>query len=257
VRPKLAVLILIALTLLIACQGQSTPSVIMPVVEPSITGLSAPGVDQLTADAIRQRMALFLKSNPFTEYEAGSQLLLYLVSSGEFDQSEITLTSGETYQADVLYAYSLMDSQRVLVTPVLVGLILPYSRYNYFSEKYSFETEGSVTTTSANRETALADAQARLPRGRIFRLLAYGMATRQGLDWEKCPSVSFYPPEICPLGELIEQLYPNQTKTFVLRLADELPSNWLLIGWVFQEFAPEELVPGASMDVPLPELSQP
>ena len=255
--PKLAILILIALTLLIACQGQSTPTAILPVVEPSITGLSAPGVDQRTADAIRQRMSLFLKSNPFTEYEDGSQLLLYLVSSGKFDQAEITLTRGVTYQADVLYAYSLMDSQRVLVTPVLVGLILPDSRYVYFSEKYSFETEGSVTTISANRETALADAQARLPRGRIFRLLAYGMATRQGLVWEKCPSVQFYPPEICPLGELIEQLYPNQTKTFVLRLAHELPSNWLLIGWVFQEFAPEELVTGASMDVPLTEISQP
>ncbi|MFZ0534502.1 MAG: DnaB-like helicase C-terminal domain-containing protein [Anaerolineales bacterium] len=125
-RPKLAVLILIALTLLIACQGQSTPTAIMPVVEPSITGLSAPGVDQLTADAIRQRMALFLKSNPFTEYEAGSQLLLYLVSSGEFDQSEITLTSGETYQADVLYAYSLITRQlkvlaRELNVPVLAA----------------------------------------------------------------------------------------------------------------------------------------
>jgi hypothetical protein len=257
VRPNLAIIILIALVLLAACQRQPTPTATIPAVEPSISGLEALEIDQPTADAIRQNMAMFLKSNPFTEYEAGSQLLLYLVSSGEFGQAEITLGSGEIYQADVLYAYSLMSSQRVLVAPVVVGMTLQDGRYVYFSEKYSFEAEESVTTTSADRETALADAQARLPRGRIFRLLAYGMATRQGLDWEKCPSVSFYPPEICPVGSLVEQLFPNETKTFVLRLADGFSPNWLLVGWVFQEFAPEELVPGASIDVLLPVPSQP
>lgn len=256
-RRKLALFILIALVLLVACQEQPTPTPVIPTVEPSIIGLAAPEIDQTTADAIRQNMAMFLKSNPYTEFEAGNQLLLYLASSGEFGQAEITLASGETYQADVLYAYALMSSQRVLVAPVVVGVTLPDGRYAYFSEKYSFETEETVTTTSADRETALADAQARLPRGRIFRLLAYGLATRQGLDWDECPSVSFYPPEICPVGTLVEQLLPNQTKTFVLRLADEFSPNWLLIGWVFQEFAPEELVPGASIDVPLPEPSQP
>jgi len=257
VRRKLALFILIALVLLVACQEQPTPIPPLPTVEPSITGLVVPDVDQATTDAIRQNMALFLKSNPYTEFEAGNQLLLYLVSSGEFGQAEITLGSGETYQADVLYAYSLMSSQRVLVAPVLVGLTLPGGRYAYFSEKYSFETEETVTTTRSDRETALADTQARLPRGRIFRLLAYGMTTRQGLDWKKCPSVSFYPPEICPVGTIVEQLFPNQTKTFVLRLADEFSPNWLLAGWVFQEFATEELVPGASIDVSLPESSQP
>ena len=255
-RLKFTLPILIALILLAACQGEPTLTATPPVIEPSITGLVVPEIDQFIADAIRQNMAMFLKSNPYTEFEAGNQLLLYLVSSGEFGKAEITLASGETYQADVLYAYSLMSSQRVLVAPVLVGMTLPDGRYVYFFEKYSFETEETVTT-STDRDTALADAQVRLPRGRIFRLLAYGMATRQGLDWDECPSVSFYPPEICPVGALVEQLFPNQTKTFVLRLADEFSPNWLLAGWVFQEFAPEELVPGASIDVPLPEPSQP
>lgn len=256
-RLKLAFLTLIFVAVLAACQQQSTPPPTTRAVEPSITGLTVPEIDQTTADGIRQNMAMFLKSNPYTEFEAGNQLLLYLASSGDFGQAEITLGSGETYQADVLYAYALMSSQRVLVAPVVVGMTLPDGRYAYSSEKYSFEAEESVTTTSADRETALADAQARLPRGRIFRLLAYGMATRQGLDWKKCPSVSFYPHEICPVGALVEQLYPNETKTFVLRLADEFSPNWLLVGWVFQEFAPEELVPGASIEVPLPEPSQP
>ena len=256
-RLKLAFLTLIFVVALAACQQQSTSTPTEPAVEPSITGLVVPEIDQATADAIRQNIAMFLKSNPYTEFEAGNQLLLYLVSSGEFGQAEITLGSGETYQVDVLYAYALMSSQRVLVAPVVVGLTLPDGRYAYFSEKYSFETEESVTSTSADRKTAQADAQARLPRGRIFRLLAYGMATRQGLDWEKCPSVSFYPLEICPVGALVEQLFPNQTQTFVLRLADGFLPNWLLAGWVFQEFAPEELVPGASIDVILPEPSQP
>jgi hypothetical protein len=69
---------------------------------------------------------------------------------------------------------------RVLVVPVLIGITLPDGYYAYFSEKYSFETAENVTTTTADRETTLADAQARLPHGRIFRLLAYGMATHQG-----------------------------------------------------------------------------
>ncbi len=256
-RLKLAFLTLIFVLTLAACQQQPTPTPTAFVVEPSITGLTVPKIDQPTANAIRQNMALFLKSNPYTEFEAGNQLLLYLVSSGVFSQAEITLSSGETYHADVLYAYALMSSQRVLVAPVIVGMTMSDGRYAYFSEKYSFETSESVTTTSANRETALADAQARLPRGRIFRLLAYGMATPQGLDWEKCPSVPFYPPEICPVGALVEQLFPGQTKTFVLRLADEFSPNWLLVGWLFQEFSAEELVPGARIDIPLPEPSQP
>jgi hypothetical protein len=257
VRLKITFLILIAIAFLTACEGRSTPTASPPVFEPSITGLAAPEIDEPSADAIRQSMGLFLNSNPYTEYEDGSQLLMYLVSSGQFGQAEITLTGGETYQADVLYAYALMSSQRVLVVPVVIGLTLPDGLYAYWSEKYSYETLGGVTTISVDRETALADALARLPRGRIFRLLAYGIATPQGLDWKKCPSTSIYPPEICPVGELIEQLYPNQTKTFVLRLADEFPPNWLLVGWVFQEFAPEELVPGARIDIPLPNPFQP
>ena len=256
-RLKIPIITLIATIFLGACQGQSVPSTMVPVVEPSITGLEALEVDQPTADAIRQRLGPYLRSNPYTQYESGSQLLLYLVSSGEFDQAEIRLGSGETYRADVLYGYSLETSQRVLVAPVLIGLGLPDGGYRYFSEKYAFETDGGITSTEADRLTALDDAKSRLPRGRIFRLLVYGMATRQGLDWKECPSISFYPPEICPVGKLVEELFPGQTRTFVLRLADEFPTNWLLVAWVFQEFAAEELVPGASIDVPLPDPSQP
>jgi hypothetical protein len=257
VRPALICLILVVILSLTSCTSQTTQTISLPGIKPSISGLVIHEVDQPTAERIRQHMGPFLESNPYTEYKTGSQLLLYLVSSGEFTQAEITLTSGETYQADVLYALALMSSRRVLVAPVLIGLKLPDEHYGYFSEKYAYETEASVTTTSADRETALADARNRLPRGRIFRLLAYGMASLDGLDWEKCPSVSYFPPEICQVGALVEQLYPNQTKSFVLRLAHEFSPNWLLAGWVFQEFAPEELVPGASIDVPLAERSQP
>ena len=109
-RRNLALLILIALVLLVACQEQSTSTPVSPTAEPSITGLIVPEIDQPTADAIRQNMAMFLKSNPYTEFKAGNQLLIYLASSGEFGQAEITLASGETYQADVLYAYTLMNS---------------------------------------------------------------------------------------------------------------------------------------------------
>ncbi len=256
-RLKFSLLILIPFSILVGCQRQTVTTTMLPEIKPSIIGLAAPEIDQPTADAIRQHIGPFLKSNPYKEYGASSQLLLYLVSSGEFGQVEITLAGGETYQADVIYAFALMSNQRVLIVPVMVGLTLQDDRYAYFSETYSFEADGGITTTSVNRQTALADAQARLPRGRIFRLLAYGMATRQELNWKKCPSISFYPPEICPIGELVEKLNPNQTKAFVLRLADDFPTSWLLVGWFFQEFAPEELVPDASIQVPLPIPPQP
>ena len=102
-RLKLAILILITLTVLGACQRQSISTTNLPIIKPSITGLKALELDKSAADSIRQSMGLFLRSNPYTEYEAGSQLLLYLVSTGLFDQAEIRLASGETYQADVLY----------------------------------------------------------------------------------------------------------------------------------------------------------
>jgi hypothetical protein len=257
VRLKLFSPILFALILLVSCQKQPTPADTTPTIEPSITGQAAPEIDQATAEAIRQHMAVFLRSDPYTQYSEGSQLLLYLVSSGEFSQATITLPGGEAYQADVLYVYALMRSQRVLIVPIAIGMTLSDGTYAYFSENYAFEIDGGVITTSAGREAALTDARERLPRGRIFRLLAYGLATREGLDWQSCSSVSLYPPEICPVGELIEQLYPNQTKTFVLGLADEFPRKWLLVGWVFQEFSQSELVLGLSINVPLPEPSQP
>lgn len=94
-RRKLVLLILISLVLLVACQEQPTPIPALPMVEPSITGLVVPDIDQPTADAIRQNMAIFLKSNPYTEFETGNQLLLYLVPTGEFGQAEITLSNGK------------------------------------------------------------------------------------------------------------------------------------------------------------------
>jgi hypothetical protein len=202
-------------------------------------------------------MGIFLRVNPFTPSASGDQLLLYLVSSGEFEQAEITLESGETYQGDVLYAYALMSNLRVLSVPVLIGLQLADDRYLYFSANYAFEANGGITSMGVDRETALVDARERLPRGRIFRLLSYGMVTAQGLDWKQCPGEGLYPPEICPVGALVERLYPKQTETFVLRLSNGFPVNWFLVGWVFKEFTLVELVPGTGIDVPLAGLSQP
>jgi hypothetical protein len=257
VRIKQSIFFLITLAFLSACKNESMTATRQPMSKPSVTGLTSVEIDQPSAVLIRQHMGMFLNSNPYTEYAAGSQLLIYLVSSGAFDQAQVTLEGGETYQLDVLYAYALMSTQKVLTAPVLIGMVLPDDTYAYFSKNYSLDVLGSITTTSADRETALVDARARLPRGRIFRLLAYGIATRAALDWNKCPSVPFYPQEICSIGELIEQLNPNQTKTFVLHLADEFPTSWLLVGWFFQEFAPDELVPGTIINVPLQELIQP
>ncbi|MBN1452916.1 MAG: hypothetical protein JW963_17995, partial [Anaerolineales bacterium] len=84
VRLKLAFLTLIFAIVLAACQQQSTATPKVLDVEPSITRLVVPKIDQPTANAIRQNMAMFLKTEPYPEYNAGSQLLRYLVSSGEF-----------------------------------------------------------------------------------------------------------------------------------------------------------------------------
>jgi hypothetical protein len=251
-RAKFFVLIPILPALLAACRGQPVPTTLPPRIEPSIVGFEVKQVDPTTSQEVRQRMGIFLASNPYTQFKSGGQLLLYLVSSGEFGQAEITLDNGVTYQADVLYAYALMRSQRVLVVPVMIGLQLPDGTYLYFSQNYAFQSDGGILSEDLDRQAALQDARERLHKGHIFRLLAYGMAIPQGLDWGKCPSVALYPQVICPIGKLIEQLYPGQTKSFVLRLSDGFPDGWLLTGWVFQEFAPEELVRGISIDIPLP-----
>jgi hypothetical protein len=251
-RVKYFVPILILPALLAACQGQPATTPLPPQITASITGLEVKQVDPDTSQEIRQRMGIFLASNPYTQFKSGGQLLLYLVSSGEFSQAEITLDNLKIYQADVLYAYALMRSQRVLVAPVMIGLQLPDGTYLYFSQNYAFQSDGGILSVGLDRQAALRDARERLQKGHIFRLLAYGMATPQGLDWNRCPSVALYPPAICPLGKLVEQLYPGQTKSFILRLSDGFPDGWLLIGWVFQEFAQEELVRGSSIDIPLP-----
>ena len=71
--------------------------------------------------------------------------------TGLFGQAEITLSSGKNYQPDMRYAYVLLSNQRMLVVPGLVGMSLPDVRFACFSEKYSFKTAESVTTTSADR----------------------------------------------------------------------------------------------------------
>jgi hypothetical protein len=256
-RTKLAILIFTSVFSLVACQAEAPSAKAPPKVTPSITGLSGLEADPTTTQSIRERMGIFLRVNPFTPFDSGDQLLLYLVSSGEFDQAEITLSNGVSYQGDILYAYALMTNQRVLAVPVLIGLQISSDHYLYFSENYAIETHGGITSTGIERQAALEDAQVRLPRGRIFRLLAYGMVTSCGLDWQKCPAGALYPPEICPVGDLVEQLYPEQTQAFVLRLSDGFPPNWLLVGWVFKEFTPVEMAPGTEIEIPLAGLSRP
>ena len=54
-------------------------------------------------------MGFFLVSNPYTEYETGSQLNLYLASSRQFGQVEYTVGSEENYQS--LFFYQLDQRQ--------------------------------------------------------------------------------------------------------------------------------------------------
>lgn len=242
----------ILILVLSGCKNQAQPTTPPPKNEITITGLNNPKVTAGTRDAIRQNMALFLKTSPYTEFEAGAQLVFYLVSSGEFGQTNISLSNGNSYLADVLYAYSLMSNQRVMIIPVVVGMSLTNGQYAYFSEKYAFDQTGGVVSTSTDQESALADARQRLPRGRIFRLIAYGMVSPQELLWDQCKDKSFMPEDVCQVGEAVEQLNLGVTKLFLLRTADNFPEDWLLVGWVFQEFTVEELAPGVSPDVALP-----
>ena len=112
-RLKKHIFILPPLVCLAACQSQLISNPLPPSIKPSISGLETVEVDQSAADSIRSRMDPFLESNPYTAFESSSQLLQYLVSSGEFGTAEITLASGETYRVDVLYANALMDTQLV------------------------------------------------------------------------------------------------------------------------------------------------
>ena len=70
--------------ILAACQGQTIPTILTPVDEPSIIDLAMHEIGQSTANAIRQRMGFFLVSNPYTDYDTGSQLNLYLASGRQF-----------------------------------------------------------------------------------------------------------------------------------------------------------------------------
>jgi len=252
VRNKLIFLLITLGLVLPGCKSMPSPINTPAVSPPAVRGLVLPKVSSGVRDAIRQDMALFLNANPYTEFEVGAQLIFYLVSSGEFGQAEITLENGETVLADVLYTYALMSNQRVLAVPVTIGMLQPDGQYAYFSEKFAFDHDEGVISTSIDRETALEDARQRLPRERIFRLIAYGMVSPQELLWNQCRSKSFMPEDVCQAGEIVEQLHPGATKLFVLRTADRFPEDWLLLGWVFQEFAVEELAPGISPDVILP-----
>ena len=159
VRKKQSIFILILLAILTACRKDPQPTATLPVITPSVTGLSSIEIDGFTRDSIRDHLSAFLNTSPYTKYEAGGQLLNYLVSSGEFAKAEVTLESGETIQADVIYAYTLMSTGKVLVAPVLVGLSLPDGTYAYFSENYSLDPQGNSIPAVVDRETALADAE--------------------------------------------------------------------------------------------------
>jgi hypothetical protein len=145
-----------------------------------------------------------------------------------------------------------------LEVPVLIGLQVPGHPYAYFSDLYFYQhLYQSPAPTYLTREEALADARQRVPRGRVFLLLAEGGVSADGLDWEACLQYMHdfrrYPIEICQIGAALDRAYPGVLASFIQKSASTFPYNWLLTGWFFQELDPVNN-PDVQTDVLLPNL---
>jgi hypothetical protein len=245
--PWISIILLPLALALTQCQPASPPPE-SPAPPPIASQLV---VEPAIAQAVQQAMAPYLASTPYLA-TGGGVLRLYVVSSGGFEQSGLPSGDGQELAVDTLIVYALMNNQRVLAVPLVIGLQLADGSYAYFSEKYAFDSEGQAVARQADREAALVDARERLPAGRIVRLLAYEMVSPRDLRWEACEQAGFLPQPVCQSGGALAGRHPGANTQFILRTAAEQPAGWLLVGWLFQEFALDELAPGISPDIPLP-----
>ena len=248
---KKTALIVIAIALLIsACKSEiinTDDFVVTPI--PTLQPLSnQPEVTDDLTNILRKEMEWGLEIEPYvaTELDNGELdeiLNLYLLSSGIFDRTTITLKSGETLEVDIVYAYQLTHARSVLVIPIAVGVETEDGRYTYFAENYILTAAINKATnidpevlSRVTRSEALKDAGTRLLAGRVFVLFNSHPADRNSIDWVNCPNDYYVgmTGEYCQAGLETDRGYTN---LIVQRAATSLPDGWLLIGWFFSELS--------------------
>lgn len=206
-----------------------------------------PPVSEDIAAKVQEALAWTLNTQPFEEISlidetSFSWLTLYLISSGEFDATEITLEDGEKLWVDVVYAYYLNQAREVFLLPLVIGVHTEAGEYAYLSDSYLNEQGGKVgVSTVLTREAALRDAHKRLSAGVQIRLTAYQSVRPTEIIWEECPEyiVEFrqLPAQICEAGQIFEQKHPGYLTLLIARSVNDIPADWMLIGWFF--FEPE------------------
>lgn len=219
----------------------------MPTPEP-ISDLfpDRPPVSDEIATKVQEALAWTLNTQPYEEYSSTGEtsfswLTLYLISSGEFDTAEITLEEGEIW-VDVVYAYYLNQAREVLLIPLVIGAQTETGLYGYLSDSYLNEQGGKLgVSTALTREAALQDAHKRLSDGVQIRITAYQSVHPTEILWEECSDyvVDFrqLPSQICEAGQLFEQKHPGYLTLWMARAVNDIPTDWLLIGWF--SFEPE------------------
>lgn len=243
--------LLVILLGLVALSIQARPKQIKLIpLPPTYTPEPTPALDTTLERSVLEALFPYLQE-PTYHFEGGSSWLLQtVVSSGVFTTTQTTLASGETLTLDLVQAFTVMRPGKVLELPVIIGIQAPGRPYAYFSDLFYYDHLYQINPPDyPTRQAALEDARGRLPRGRVFLLIAEGGVTPEGLDWQDCltylSDFRGYPTEICQVGEALERAHPRQMASFIQKSVYSFPASWQLAGWFFQE-----LKPGDSPDFP-------
>lgn len=215
-----------------------------------------PTVSEDIAKKIQEALAWTLNTQPYEEYASTDEtsfswLTMYLISSGEFDATEIILEDGEKLWVDVVYTYYLNQAREAFLLPLVIGVQTEAGGYAYLSDSYLNEKGGKVeVSTALSRETAFRDARQRLSAGVQIRITAYQSVHPTEIIWEECPDymVDFrqLPAQICEAGQILEQKHPGYLTLLIARAVNNIPTDWMLIGW----FSFEPDVEAISFDEP-------
>ena len=244
------ILILVASVFLPACKANEiqTEDFVVTPVSTQQPLRNRPEVTDEIVTAMRENMEWTLTDDHFKPYQTVTLddgktiefISLYLVSSGIFDATTVTLDDGSVYYLDILYAYQLNYARGVIVIPLVVGFGDEAGGYTYFSEQYIYgnslgeQADPIVLTQLSPNEAIQQDAIPRLPKGTILSVHLINVFDRNSPDWKNCP-VGFYaslPNTYCQIAAQTDYGY---TSTIINRAATSLPDEWVMVGWFFSE----------------------
>jgi hypothetical protein len=196
----------------------ATPTpVVTPVRGPVPTLESCSAADEETL-----AVALQAAIPPSLEKRYGQTLLATFVSSGELETVEVTLPDGLKVFVDRVIAYTSGKDGSVVAVPVTIGA--------HFPDGYVAFNNPATTQAWANR----ANAQAILPRGRLFMAMLTEFVAWDQVDWEQCQATGWYVEQFgaasCGLGASVDQQFPDGLQAFLA--GSQPPPGWFLVGWL-------------------------